>query len=568
MRTWLRWALLAAFAVFLAPLSATPARADDPGECTFFMPANPVFLRYRSAEEVLGGNCVERDRFEVSGHQYLVVELAGYEPPDRALMLSVIREAAERSASYYGRWFHTTDTMIVIGDMPSRAGDLALQNSDGRSCIISVENAALHTGRSGTDRFDLMRTIAHELFHCVQSTDPELHNFYVPWRDEGTAEYFSGLVVPEAPFNDLYGEHLQRVFARPLYELDESAAPFIFYLGAARSPEAVANFLQGAVHDPSAAGSVASLNNIPGVDELFHRFLEDFFDQDLVDPSGRAISLPVPDFAGAEPITSAQRLELGEARPFMGVARAFEFAEDVNWDIEAVDGGGRGSWRRAEDNWLPLTASISSCDEERTGVLLLTSTAPSTAPSERTANAVERAAAADGAARCQCPIGTWRMNTDSIQASGFRGMFDGPLVSGTVSVTFNADGSALGTYEELTWDNAIDRTSSMRAVLYGSIHWRWRARPWDPAMAPEPVGPGQQGVMVERTVSTTDASWRVEFWARGSRLSERVTRFNPSGGSVNLAVAYCDSETLVLRPNNGVRIDAPPPWTGIYHRAS
>jgi len=565
MRTWLRWALLGAFVLVLTPLSATTARADDPVTCVSLMPVNATLIRL--PDTVRAARCVIRDDFTVHGSRYRVAEMEGARTRDLTAQVAAIREATERSAAYYGRWFRTVDTTIVIGALHARE-EAAEASSDGfrNGCVISLENAAHHAGRT-LDRNDLMRTIAHELFHCIQLTDPDLHNVPVKWRDEGTAEYFSGLVIPDAPYNSAYSDDLPRLLDQPLYELDESAGAFIFYFGNARSPEAVANFLQGAVHDTSAAGSVASLRNIPDIDQLFHSFVQAWIEQELVDPNGRRIAVPARDFLDAPRITSAQRLDLGAARSFMATAHAYELADGVTWALEGADDGVRGSWRRAEDEWLPLTATIESCDRERTGLLLLTSTAATTEASPRAAEAVERAAAAGGASRCQCPVGTWRMSTEAIQASGFRGMFDGPLVSGTVSVTFNADGSALGTYEDLTWDNAIDRTSSMRAVLYGFISWRWRARPWDPAMAPEPVAPGQQGVMVERTVSVTDASWRVEFWARGRRLSERVTPFNPSGGSVNLVVAYCDSDTLLLRPNNGVMVEAPPPWTGIYHRA-
>lgn len=566
MRIWLRWALLATLLFVFAPLSATTARADDPVTCVSLMPVNATYIRL--PEAVRGARCVLRDDFTVHRSRYRVAEIEGSRTRDLDAQVAAIREATERSALYYGRWFRTIDTTIVIGALSAR-DEAAEATSDGmrRGCVISLENAAHHTGRT-LDRDDLMRTIAHELFHCVQLTDPELHNVPVKWRDEGTAEYFSGLVIPDAPYNPAYSEHLPRLFDRPLYELDESAGAFIFYFGANRSPEAVANFLQGAAHDTSPAGSIASLRNIPDIHQLFHGFVQDWLDQDLVDPNGRRIAVPVRDFPDVARVTRAQRLDLGAARPFMATARAYELADGVTWALEGTNDGVRGAWRRAEDNWLPLTATIESCDEERTGLLLLTSTAASTEASPRAAEAVERAASAGGASRCQCPIGTWRMNSDALQATGFRGMFDGPLVSGAVSITFNADGGAVARYEDVTFDNAIDRTSSMRAVLFGTISWRWRARPWDPAMAPEPVPPGHQGVMVERTVSDVDASWRVEFWARGDKLNERVTEFNPAGGSVNLVIAYCDNDTLRLLPNTGVRIAAPPPWTGVYHRAS
>ncbi len=566
MRAWLSWTLVVGAATVVALFFGTAADAQAPVRCASLMPADAALIRLPAG--VRDADCVLREDFTVVATRYRVADIVGARSRDVETQVAVIREAVERSASVYGRWFHTAPTTIILGSFPGleEAGEAT---TDGRGgCVISIENAAHHTGRT-LDRADLMRTVAHELFHCVQFTDPTLDHIQLEWRDEATAEYFSGVAVPDAPFNPAYGDTLPLLIERPLYELGESAAPFIFFLGVRRSPEAVANFLQGASRDHSATGSVASLRNIPDVDQLFLDFVHAWIDSNLTDPNGRRVDIAVPDLSSITSVEREQMLELGEARPFQAALGVFQFSRGSTWAIETPDDAqARGTWRRAHESWFPLRASIDACDEYGSGVLVLTSAAASTSPSPRRARATTSPA---GERVCRCPVGTWTIGFEDLRRSAFGGMIpEGELISGSVTVSFSPDGMGAGTFNDVTIEAPIDRYSSMRQVLRGGVAWRWRALPWDTRLAGGPPPEGEPSLLLERTVTDVTATWSVQFYARGAQVGERTTPFRSgeaAAGSVQRSPAVCRGPVLSIQPSTITPAPIPPPpWYGTFHR--
>ena len=315
-----RLAFLFALVLVIPPGGAPPVMARDGFPCVDLLPISPRAANLRA--EVAGANCVERDRFETAGAKFLFVDVEGYDPPGGADRQRAASEAVRRAASLYARWFRIPDTLFISGHLPSaidpetgESSVLAETTGDEYSCVIVVEDAAIHSGRAGIDRGDYMRTLAHELFHCVQRTDPSLDNGYVVGRDEGTAEYFSGLAVPEGPPNSLYGGRLTNLMERPIYQIRENAYPFVAYLGRQRSPDAVVDFLRRASRDPSDTGSLATLGNIADIDELFHSFVKVWFDGELTDANGARLGYPVPTFPTVTRVESEQSLALGSVKP-------------------------------------------------------------------------------------------------------------------------------------------------------------------------------------------------------------------------------------------------------------
>lgn len=567
MNAQIHWFWPAFLVAFWVAFAAPRAAGQETATCASLMPVDAALIRL--PERVRDAQCVLRDDFTVNGTRYRVAELSPAPSSDIEARLPVVREAVQHSARIYGRWFHTAPTTIILGDMRFREHDGETTTDFRGGCVISVDGGSQHTRRT-FDRSDLMRTVAHELFHCVQFTDPTLDHHQVKWRDEATAEYFAGLVAPEAPYNPVYGEELPNLLERPLYELEESAAPFIFYLGVSRSPEAVANFLQGASRDASAAGSVATLQNIPDVDQLFLDFVHRWIDGNLTDANGRRIALPLPDLSAITQVERDQVLDLGDARPFQARIGVFQFSRGSNWAIEAPEeGDARGAWRRAHESWFPLRAIVDACDEYGSGVLVLTSTQASTNPAPRRTHA--RASPAE-ARVCQCPVGEWTMGHDQLRYTGWQGMIpEGELVSGSVTVAFSADGTGTGTFNDVTIEAPIDRYSSMRQVLRGSVTWRWRALPWDSRLAGGPPPEGEPSLMLERTVTDVAASWNVQFIARGAIVNERSTPFRPGaagGGSLQLAPAVCRGPVLSIQPSTVTPPPIPPPpWYGTFVRS-
>lgn len=568
MRFW-RWAMLVVLAACFTQATAPLARADDPIACSFFFGADTSEMDWLPSE-LQTARCIERDRFEVRGRQYITVDLVGYDPANAAYRAGVVREAVMRGVNHYRTWFTVPEALFIFGRigslrrMSENGQALAVTQSEGMNCIVSVDDAATHLGRSvDEDRAGLVHTVAHELFHCVQQTDPDLHHKHVAWRDEGTAEFFSGRAIREAPYNNAYGRDLPNISRSPLYDLGEGAAPFIFYLGHHRGEDAVVELLRRATHGTDSASQVATLNTIAGVDTLFHDFARAWVDGRLVDQIGRSISLPGPNYGEATPIASAQSVVF-ETAPFMVTVRSLALDRGMAWGVESVaDSDVRAVWRRNEE-WTELRTTIDACREAAQGALFVTQTAgDGDSLYERNVEITEQPDSITPG--CRCPIGAWTAGTEALREFGWSGI-PGTLVDGSVSLVFEA-GRVVGEYNELTFDTAIDRDSSMRTVLNGTVTWAWRRRPWDDRGGPRPAGDDVHDYfMLERTVTAVDLSWNVQFWARGSMISERSRPFpaQEGPGSVSFTPTFCTASTIRLLPHTRLGISAAPPWHGVF----
>lgn len=572
MRFW-RWAMLAVLAACLMQTATTPASAQDPVECTFLLPADPSDLEWLPPE-VRDANCIERDRFTAGGRQFLVADFVGYSGglPDR---IEAVREATQLAVAYYGSWFSVPDTIFIFGRIDSlrriegRGQALAATTGDNYSCVVSVESAAEHAGRlASDDRIELMHTIAHELFHCVQRTDRTLHNSYVVWRDEGTAEYFSGRAIPGSTYNSAYGRHMDQLVSQPLYELNESAAPFIFYLGAQQGEEAVVNLLRGASRGTTPNHDLETLRRTADIEDLWHRFVVAWVDGLLVDFRGRQIDVPVASYGPAQPVERAQVVTVGSTSPFMVAGQLYTLNDSMAWELRAPDDrNARASWRIADEaDWLQLPTTIDSCSEPTTGVIIVTQVQGDwDGLYEQRVDILERPGRM---VNCRCPLGTWNMDLEALRESPLGRGSAGELISGSVTITFGPD-RVVGEFRGVTMEAAIDRNSSIRTITHGTIIWNWVRRPWDRTVAGEPPGRGGEiidAMMIERTVVDSALRTHVEFWARGSMVSRQPGNTQPrrDQGSVSLHTAWCTPRDLTLRSTNGVGDGAGPPWVGTF----
>lgn len=566
MRLW-RWAMLVVLAACFTQATTPPARADDPIACSFFFGADTSEMDWLP-RELRTAQCIERDRFEVRGRQYITVDLVGYDPANAAYRAGVVREAVMRGVNHYRTWFTVPETLFIFGHigslrhMSDGGQALAVTQAEGINCIVSLDDAATHLGRTvSEDRASLEHTVAHELFHCVQQTDPSLHHKHVAWRDEGTAEFFSGRAIREAPYNDAYGRDLPRISSAPLYELGESAAPFIFYLGHHRGEEAVVELLRRAAHDVDANAQIATLNTIPGADALFHDFARAWVDGRLVDQIGRSISLPGPNYGDATPIASAQSVPF-ETAPFLITVRSLALDRGMAWGVEAMaESDVRAIWRR-NDEWTELRTTIDACREAAQGALIVTQAAGDGGSLyERSIEVTEQPDSITPG--CRCPTGVWTVGTEALRETPWRNI-PGTLVDGSVSLQFEGN-RVVGRYHELTFDSAIDRDSSMRTVLNGTITWTWRRRPWDASAGPRPTADDvYDHFVLERTVTDVSMSWNVQFWARGRMISEQSRPFpqQQGPGSVSYNPTFCTASTIRLLPHRTAT--GAPPWQGTF----
>jgi hypothetical protein len=266
----------------------------------------------------------------------------------------------------------------------------------------------------------------------------------------------------------------------------------------------------------------------------------------------------VTSMAGIHPFS----LSLGE----------YTFKRGMTWRV--ADGRGeagvKSSWvERDTANWQLLPTDVMTCAQDKHGYILTTSTADRDGPQPFSFDVKERP---DREAACQCPQGSWTMGTDALRATAWSSR-PGRLVRGSITLTFGADGAAAATFNSITYEATIDRYSSMRTVMTGSVYWTYRRRPWSvqDLGRPAPTGPNIDAFGLERQLTSSDAQTRVDFVARGSVINSKSTPFRMDQfGGKNLVAAYCESNNILHLLGSSSSVFpgniAQPPYTGVFRR--
>lgn len=569
MRSW-HVASLAAILLWFG--HAAPAHAQA-APCKFMLPVSAEDLDLPG--EIEAGDCVERDRLTLHDNQYLFVDLAGYDSSatDR---YTLIKETVVRGVELYSQWFDVPDVIFVSGDISLGAAGthavvLGLATGSWRGCVIALGSDALHAGREGgsDDIAHFRRTVAHELFHCAQINDPTVDNGYVVWRDEGTADFFADLVVPESHADPFFYADMELLATSALYELGYSAYPFVAWLGVTHSVESVVNMLKGASRDGSSAGSAQTLAGLPDAANLFHGYVKAWIDGRLVDGMARPISPPPPQLPDVQMVNDETTLMFPVLQPFLAGFYVYEFGQGVGWKIDYPDVPDlRVSWRPIEGGeWMAMPGTIEACDGPKRGIMLVTSAAPTDAAANYELTVTRDP---EGMRNCACPVGSWYMDTEMVRASPLSLTMPGTLEGGTMSLNFNADGTASATYNDIKFRSEIDRDSAIVTVMRGTINFSWVAKPWNAAVSgePAPSGEGVQALAIERTVTASNVHWRVEFWGRDGMInaSERTPPARDQG-SIQIATAMCMDGVLTLGQGASAVRHALPPWYGMFKRA-
>jgi hypothetical protein len=557
------WAALVASLCLCAAHSAVRAQEVP---CAFLSPVDPALLPEGYLPE--GEACIERERFEIDGRQYIFADVVGYDRGYADRQFALTREAVWRAVPLYARWFEVPDALFIFGRAPDAS---AQAETIGRraACVVRVDDIALRQGIAGDSSDDqFRRAIAHEIFHCVQTHDATLDNDYVVWRDEASAEYFAGLAVPDSlPGPQLYNEFDALIGETPLYQLDFNGYPFMAFLGNEGGPEAVIAFLHAARATPGEAGALAHLGYYPGIAELFHRFARAWADGGLRDDQGRPLPLGPPP-ATVLAVERGLTVET-EIRPFTIWTQPLSLAATLAWGFPAPGFDGRAALNEGIGLWQDLEATVDSCREAKDVLLLATTTAPADSPIEVTFEIVERP---ELVRDCPCPEGFWTLAGEALAATGFGGAGLGSFEGGTLVLMFAPGGHTSATFNDITYyvdDGAI----KMRTKLSGSVHWQWRRLPWGAAgIGPPPTGPGIEAMAIERTLLTSGAQTTVQFLDKhGSVVGEKTTpsKLDQSGGGKNLVAALCAGDALTLigsRASPFPGNTAVPPYTGTYQR--
>ena len=557
-------ASIAAALLLLSPASH-PARAQEVA-CTFLSPIDPATLPEDYLPE--GESCIERERFEIDGRQYIFADVAGYDRRDADRQYAMARDTVWRAVPLYARWLEVPDALFIFGRAPEAAAQ-AETIGERHACVVRVDDIALRQGIVGDSNDDqFRRAIAHELFHCVQTHDATLDNDYVVWRDEGSAEYFAGLAIPDSlPGPQLYAEFDELIGETPLYRVGFNGYPFFAFLGNDGGPEAVVAFLQAARRTPGEAGALAHLGYYPGIDDLFHRFARAWADGGLRDEQGRVLPLGPPPSAVLT-VDHGQSFE-SEVLPFTIWTQPITLAEMMAWKFPAPDFDGRAALAQGIGLWQELEATVDACAEPKDVLLLATTTAPADSPIDVTFRISEHE---ELARNCPCPTGYSMLSGAALAETGFGGAGIGSFEGGSVLLRFAPGGDGSATFNDITYyveEGAI----RMRTTLSGSLYWTWRRLPWGAAgLGPPPAGDGWETFAIERTLVSADARTRVEFIDKhGTTVGEKSTPWqeDQAVGGKDIVAAICTDGSLnliggrssVIPGNTGI-----PPYTGIYER--
>jgi len=564
--------LLSALLLAIAVTWQGPARAQEV-DCLSLLSGGFVGMSDAVRRHVTGARCNIRDQRTIDGRDYVFAEVVGDGDPAGRARLAQAAEAVYRAVPLYNSWFRTPSAVFLSGRAPAFTDYAETDISRGRGCLIWLDHASRHGGllARDSDANQYKRTIAHELFHCVHLTDPTLDNTFLQWRDEGASEYFAGLAVPAARPNAGQYADFHKIEIKPLYELKLHAFPFFAFLGRERGVDAVIDFMRGASRSHTTSGHRASLYRIPNIEELFAKLGRKFARNTLEDEMGRALGIGPVHLRPRVRVDRAQTLRVEGIKPFTLTLVPATFAAGMAWQVMPPDASTatKIQWNQegADSGWKDLPTTIDACGGDKPGYFLLSSTRDSDSAQTITAAINEKP---EGMVTCPCPQGTWTMGLESLRA--MPPWFPGDLVAGSITLRFSRD-EAVATFNDVTYKNKIDRYSSMRAVLTGSVYWNYSRKPWSAAqLGAAPAGRGVDAFSVERILQRTDARTRVEFVGRSGPIRSRETPFKSQQnvGGKNLTGAYCvDGRELHLVSSRASVLPgsaSTPPYTGVYVR--
>lgn len=353
-----------------------------------------------------------------------------------------------------------------IGSGPDKGIDKEIFTAETNDIFQHQCPVSWYKNDMATGGRDFVFTLAHEVFHCVQFANwpgAMQHD----WVTEASAEYFAYLAVPDyAP--EFIADFDQDIASTPLPSMSYEAVVFYLWLGDARGPGAVREFI------PTTA-RVATEAVIPP--DMLGEFAKAYLGGTIKMPNGARIpSSPAPGTTRS--ITGTMRLTSPRFQPYTLNQQTYNFARGKVYDLTygSRPDDTRVFWRKGTDgNWIDPPTSVAACDTDQSYRVIFSGTRSSTFGDVD----VRAQPAASGA--CVCPVGTWRETEESAQ----RYFEQSPLapygpsmttyISGFRVLQLNADHTGSLTYMDVVTET---RTSDPRIWLRqrknGGTHFTWK----------------------------------------------------------------------------------------------
>jgi hypothetical protein len=426
--------------------------------------------------------CLLYIEFNEGGHTYRV-----YYPEARRLdgaFLAYVEAAAEalrESVRVYAEWTELRDINLIFTaltpedeeaeDTAAFVPDLRASEITSAACPVLV----LPGGASGGADDGFKQVIAHEVFHCVEywrqgratASDAD-------WYIEGMAEYFGGVVYPNANVEHEYLNGFNYFTAtESLLDLQYASWVFFQYLGDRFGKEYVIGMLDVLPTSGGKSAQAAALAGIGDMATVFHEFSQAFLDGQLRDENGSG--LPMTPYylpANAFTLSPAPDRELA-ATPFqIGRYRLrYEEAKEYLINLEITGDTGMLTARNVGGGvWdsLPLEMRVGCEDVVYIGLVTNTASSGEYRASTHTDWLDEF--------ECdRCLIGTWMQDTPVIESTlrslavganivSVRGQFFLEIDEGSMKFTPMGYGTKFQNDDEIV-DFGIEGTSTSLYVI-------------------------------------------------------------------------------------------------------
>ena len=274
--------------------------------------------------------------------------------------------------------------------------------------------------------------VAHEVFHCVERWEQgDISHPVTAWYAEGMADYFSGVVYPDANLEHQQLDAFNLLSAsRSIVDMSYPAWVFFQYLGDAFGKEFVFDFLHVL---PTAGTREDQLFWLAGsVDEnTFHQFGQAFLDQKLRDENGRTLPMSAVFLAGSSFSLTPGSDRLFEAGAFQLSRYRVSYEADKLYQVTfGHSGGGIFSARRiaTDGAWGDLPTDLKTRCVSQDYFVLITKTEPGSEYRVSSHTEWPEEYECD-----ECLMGTWEQDTAQIETNLRTTM--GPLAGELTSVS-------------------------------------------------------------------------------------------------------------------------------------
>jgi hypothetical protein len=297
-------------------------------------------------------------------------------------------------------------------DTQAAVPDLFPDEISSAPCPVLVYPATIAEG-TPDDKFQ--QVIAHEVFHCIEYwRQGTTSGSAVDWYIEGMAEYFSGVVYPNANNEHDWLAGFNIISATDsIIDMKYESWVFFQYLGNNFGKDFVIHMLDVLPRSGSKSGQISALAGIGDMPTTFHDFGQQFLDRQLQDENGSALPFDIYYLP-----SSMFFLEPGgpaglEAAPFQ-ISRYFlGYVEAKDYLITRDDGGSGSFTARPESGgWGDLPLDITTPCDPLFYKGLLTTTNPSDSFEITLESTFEKELECD-----PCLVGIWQQDPSEFSSN-------------------------------------------------------------------------------------------------------------------------------------------------------